>query len=397
MTSIAACRFDGGLDAGHDAPVDEDGLPGPVEVVREGEARWTAGCKRDLDENGTANQWLTEAGAVCAADCKLSAHRYRPLRRATVEHRDPPEVVEELRGIATQVLGEIDQRSETVQGALACPHRLVQWECSCMGGFSARLADQPDMIVSGAGGRDPKLRCGRTAWSGRRQDSMSARASFRVGKISPFRSSSCSRAWNLSMNPFSRGDPGWRKAVRAPTAEIHRRTASASNSGPGSDRTGPGTPRRRNRSVRNPALSVGPAVQNPARGRAVRPQDPAGPPFRHPGAAHGQDRCRGDDVRDSEGSPDGLPENLGVQRPVGDRPAQPFVLLLQTLQAGAMDRRSSRPTPSATGRMGSRGSRPAGSRPPSTGRGRATPPPAEAGGPSVPAGSALLPWLALLS
>ena len=46
-----------------------------------------------------------------------------------------------------------------------------------------------------------------------------------------------SRALKLSMYPFSQGEPGSMKAVRAPTAVIHRRTASATNSGPLSDLT----------------------------------------------------------------------------------------------------------------------------------------------------------------
>ena len=45
-------------------------------------------------------------------------------------------------------------------------------------------------------------------------------------------------------------------AVFAPTASIQSRTAFAMNSGPLSDRTWPGTPRRMNRSVRTSITAV---------------------------------------------------------------------------------------------------------------------------------------------
>ena len=46
------------------------------------------------------------------------------------------------------------------------------------------------------------------------------------------------------------------KAVRAPTAAIHRRTASATNSGPLSERIQVGMPRRMNRSVNTSMTSI---------------------------------------------------------------------------------------------------------------------------------------------
>ena len=46
------------------------------------------------------------------------------------------------------------------------------------------------------------------------------------------------------------------KAVRAPTAAIHRLTASATNSGPLSERIQAGMPRRMNRSVSTSMTSV---------------------------------------------------------------------------------------------------------------------------------------------
>ncbi len=54
---------------------------------------------------------------VWIADFDLSANRHRPLSRAKVEHRDPLGILEELRGIGTQILGEIDELTEAARGA----------------------------------------------------------------------------------------------------------------------------------------------------------------------------------------------------------------------------------------------------------------------------------------
>ncbi len=103
------------LDANHDTPIDADDLPGLVEAFREREARWAAWRERDPDENWTENWWFAEADAIRAADFNLSANRHRPPSRAEVEHRDPLEILEELRGIETQILVEIDELVEAVR------------------------------------------------------------------------------------------------------------------------------------------------------------------------------------------------------------------------------------------------------------------------------------------
>ncbi len=103
------------LDANHDTPVDEDDLPGLIEAFRDREARWATWRERDYDENWSENWWFAEIDAVRAADFNLSANRHRPLNRAKVEHRDPLEILEELRGIETQILGEIDALAKAVR------------------------------------------------------------------------------------------------------------------------------------------------------------------------------------------------------------------------------------------------------------------------------------------
>ncbi len=103
------------LDANHDTPIDEDDLPGLITAFLDRDAHWKQWQDKDPDADWSENWWFAEADAIRAADFNLSANRHRPLSRATAEHRDPLEILEELRGIETQILGEIDELVEAVR------------------------------------------------------------------------------------------------------------------------------------------------------------------------------------------------------------------------------------------------------------------------------------------
>ena len=107
------------LDASHDQPTNEDDLPGLVDAFRNREARWTAWQNRDPSGDWTENWWFAEADAIRAADFNLSANRHQPLSHAEVEHRDPLEILKELRGIEMEILGEVDALTEEVRGVMA--------------------------------------------------------------------------------------------------------------------------------------------------------------------------------------------------------------------------------------------------------------------------------------
>ena len=96
------------LDANHDQPIKEDDLPDLIEAFRERDARWAAWRNRDIEADWTGKWWFAEADAIRAADFNLSANSHRPPSRAKVEHRDPLEILDELRAIETEILGEID-------------------------------------------------------------------------------------------------------------------------------------------------------------------------------------------------------------------------------------------------------------------------------------------------
>ena len=107
------------LDANHNQPIDDDDLPGLIEAFRDREARWAAWQGRDADVEWADKWWFAEADAIREAEFNLSANRHRPQNRARVEYRDPLEILDELRGIETEILVEIDELAEAVRGAVA--------------------------------------------------------------------------------------------------------------------------------------------------------------------------------------------------------------------------------------------------------------------------------------
>ena len=106
------------LDANHDQPVEEDDLPALIEAFRERDAKFDDWCRHDADAEWTDKWWFAEADAIREADFNLSANRYRPQNQAKVEHRDPLEILDELRAIETEILGDIDVLAVAVQESL---------------------------------------------------------------------------------------------------------------------------------------------------------------------------------------------------------------------------------------------------------------------------------------
>ncbi len=107
------------LDANHDRPIEVDDLPGLIAAFRDREARWRQWCDSDPDADWTENWWFAEAGDIREADFNLSTNRHRPQTRAKVEHRDPLEILTELRGIETEILEEIDALERVMREAVA--------------------------------------------------------------------------------------------------------------------------------------------------------------------------------------------------------------------------------------------------------------------------------------
>ena len=107
------------LDTNHDRPIDDDDLPALVEAFHDRAARWEAWRRSDPDEEWTEKWWFGEAHEIRAADFNLSAGRHRPESRAKTSHRDPLELLDELKAIETEILGEIDALADAVRKTAA--------------------------------------------------------------------------------------------------------------------------------------------------------------------------------------------------------------------------------------------------------------------------------------
>ena len=103
------------LDANHNQPIDEDDLPALIDAFEDRAAHWDEWRYRDPDADWTENWWFAEADDVRVADFNLSASRHRPLSRSAVEYRDPLDVLDELRIIETEILGEIGTLAKEVR------------------------------------------------------------------------------------------------------------------------------------------------------------------------------------------------------------------------------------------------------------------------------------------
>ena len=96
------------LDAQHDQPIEADDLPALVDAFRGREALWRQWQARDVSAEWTAKWWFADMATIRAQEFGLSAGRYRPMTQVAAEHRDPIELLEELRGIETEILAEVD-------------------------------------------------------------------------------------------------------------------------------------------------------------------------------------------------------------------------------------------------------------------------------------------------
>jgi type I restriction enzyme M protein len=96
------------LDANHDQPIEADDLPGLIAAFRSRKARWAEWRKRDTEKPWTENWWFADAAAIEREDWNLSASRYRPESREVAEHRDPRELLAELREETAAILSDID-------------------------------------------------------------------------------------------------------------------------------------------------------------------------------------------------------------------------------------------------------------------------------------------------
>ncbi|MEX2647390.1 MAG: class I SAM-dependent DNA methyltransferase [Alphaproteobacteria bacterium] len=107
------------LDANHDTPIEADDLPTLIAAFADREARWRDWQARDTSAEWTAKWWFAMADELRRNDFNLSAGRYRPQSQAQVEHRDPRELLDEIRAIETEIVEELDALADRLREATA--------------------------------------------------------------------------------------------------------------------------------------------------------------------------------------------------------------------------------------------------------------------------------------
>ena len=104
------------LDANHDQPINDDDLPHLVAAFRERDERLSE-WQDYRASHWTKKWWFADVAMIREVEFNLSAGRHLPPNPTAVEHRDPLEILDELKGIETEILAEIDLLADAVRGA----------------------------------------------------------------------------------------------------------------------------------------------------------------------------------------------------------------------------------------------------------------------------------------
>jgi len=103
------------LDAQHDTPIEADDLPILVDAYKRRTDLWPQWQGRDATADWNEKWWFADTDQIRANDFNLSAGRYRPLSQAQVEHRDPLELLDELKAIETEIIEELEALTDKLR------------------------------------------------------------------------------------------------------------------------------------------------------------------------------------------------------------------------------------------------------------------------------------------
>lgn len=103
------------LDANHDQPIEDDDLPDLIAAYQNAEERWQDWQARKPDDAWTEKWWFAAVDDIQSNDFNLSAGRYRPMTQEQVEHRDPLELIDELKAIEREIMVELDELAEQLK------------------------------------------------------------------------------------------------------------------------------------------------------------------------------------------------------------------------------------------------------------------------------------------
>lgn len=96
------------LDANHDTPIENDDMPLLIAAYKGREAGWQQWLERDPEAEWPHKAWFADAATIRANDFNLSAGRYRPMSRSTIQYRNPRELLDELAAIEIEIAEEVE-------------------------------------------------------------------------------------------------------------------------------------------------------------------------------------------------------------------------------------------------------------------------------------------------
>jgi type I restriction enzyme M protein len=96
------------LDANHEQPIEDDDLPGLIAAFNSRADMLVNWQDHNTENPWTENWWFADAATLEREDLNLSASRYRPENREAAQHRNPRELLAELRDETAAILGDIE-------------------------------------------------------------------------------------------------------------------------------------------------------------------------------------------------------------------------------------------------------------------------------------------------
>lgn len=103
------------LDAQHDTPIEADDLPALAAAFEARTKLATQWAQRDVAVEWPEKWWFASADELRVNDFNLSASRYRPLSKAQVQHRNPIELLDELKAIELEIVEELAALSDMLK------------------------------------------------------------------------------------------------------------------------------------------------------------------------------------------------------------------------------------------------------------------------------------------
>jgi type I restriction enzyme M protein len=107
------------LDANHDQPIEADDLPELIAAFKSRKKLWGEWQARDRAAPWREKWWFADAAMIEREYWNLSASRYRPESKEAAEHRDPRELLAELRDETAAILGDVEALSAELEESAA--------------------------------------------------------------------------------------------------------------------------------------------------------------------------------------------------------------------------------------------------------------------------------------